>query len=123
LTRSRYAIHALDWIFQYPIFRSADFTSTAGTAERTARRVLDVLCEGSVLRIINPGSGRRTTVLAFPALLNVAEEQAGVLTVMHDRQHHSSSVISTTMWPSSRVVDHTPATKCRRGTTQPRQHP
>ena len=25
LTRSRYAIHALDWVFRYPIFRSTDF--------------------------------------------------------------------------------------------------
>ena len=73
LTRSRYAIRALDWIFQYPIFRSSDFTSTAGIAERTARRILDVLCKAGVLRIVNPGSGRRTTVLVFPALLNVAE--------------------------------------------------
>ncbi len=32
-----------------------------------------MLCEGGILRIINPGSGRRTTVLAFPALLNGAE--------------------------------------------------
>ena len=73
LTRSRHAIRALDWIFQYPIFRSSDFTSTAGIAERTARRILDVLCKAGVLRIVNPGSGRRTTVLVFPALLNVAE--------------------------------------------------
>ena len=73
LTRSRYAIRALDWIFERPIFRSADFAASAGLAERTARRILDVLCDGDVLRVINPGSGRRTTVLAFPDLLNVAE--------------------------------------------------
>ena len=73
LTRSRYAIHALDWIFVHPIFRAADFAATAGLAARTARRILDVLCEGGVLRVIKPGSGRRTTVLAFPELLNVAE--------------------------------------------------
>ena len=73
LTRSRYAIHALDWIFERPIFRSADFATTAGLAERTARRILDVLCAGGVLRVINPGSGRRTAVLMFPDLLNIAE--------------------------------------------------
>ena len=73
LTRSRYAIHALDWIFGRPIFRSADFATTAGLAERTARRILDVLCAGGVLRVINPGSGRRTAVLMFPDLLNIAE--------------------------------------------------
>ena len=73
LTRSHHAIRALDWIFERPIFRSADFAASAGLAERTARRILDVLCDGDVLRVINPGSGRRTTVLAFPELLNVAE--------------------------------------------------
>ena len=73
LTRSRYAIRALDWIFERPIFRSADFAASAGLAERTARRILDVLCAGGVLRVINPGSGRRTTLLVFPDLLNIAE--------------------------------------------------
>ncbi len=73
LTRSRYAIYALDWIFQYPIFPSAGFVASAAFGERTARRILDVLCEGDVLRVIYPGSGRRTAILAFPELLNVAE--------------------------------------------------
>ena len=73
LTRSRCAIRALDWIFERPIFRSADFAASAGLAERTARRILDVLCAGGVLQVINPGSGRRTTVLVFPELLNAAE--------------------------------------------------
>ena len=73
LTRSRYAIRALDWMFDRPIFRSADFAASAGLAERTARRILDVLCAGGILRVLNSGSGRRTTVLVFPELLNVAE--------------------------------------------------
>ena len=73
LTRSRYAIRALDWMFDRPIFRGADFAASAGLAERTARRILDVLCAGGVLQVIDPGSGRRTTVLVFPELLNVAE--------------------------------------------------
>ena len=73
LTRSRYTVHSLDWIFQHPIFRSVDFADSAGFTQRTARRILDVLSEGDVLRVIQPGRGRKAAVLAFSELLNVAE--------------------------------------------------
>ncbi len=73
LTRSRYAVHALDWIFERPIFRSSDFAASAGFTQRTARRILDVLCEGDVLRVVHQGRGRKAAVLAFPELLNIAE--------------------------------------------------
>jgi Fic family protein len=73
MTRSQYAIHALDWIFERPIFRTSDFIDGAGIPAPTARRFLGVLQNGEVLRVLIPGSGRRAAVLAFPALLNVAE--------------------------------------------------
>ena len=73
LTRSRYAVHALDWIFERPVFRSSDFAASAGFAGRTARRILDVLCEGDVLQVFHRGRGRQAAVLAFPELINVAE--------------------------------------------------
>ena len=73
LTRSRYAIHALDWMFERPIFRSADFVAETTSADRTARRILDVLCENGILDVVVPGAGRRTTVLSFPDLLDIVE--------------------------------------------------
>lgn len=73
LTQSRYAVHALDWIFERPVFRSSDFAASAGFAGRTARRILDVLCEGDVLKVFHHGRGRQAAVLAFPELINVAE--------------------------------------------------
>ncbi len=73
LTRSRYAIHALDWIFQYPIFRSIDFVTKALIPEPTARRILVTLRQGGILREIRAGSGRRPAVLTFPEVLNIAE--------------------------------------------------
>ena len=73
LTRSRYAIRALDWIFERPIFRSTDFSGTAGIPAQTARRLLDVLRKAGILQVIVPRSGRRAAVLMFPALLNIAE--------------------------------------------------
>lgn len=73
MTRSQYAIRALDWIFARPIFRTSDFVVSAGIPAPTAKRFLGVLQEGGVLRVLAAGSGRRAAVLAFPALLNIAE--------------------------------------------------
>ena len=73
VTRSRYAIHALDWIFEYPIFNSSSFATNGGIPGRTARRLLAALCGHGILRVIRPGNGRRGTILVFPNLLNIAE--------------------------------------------------
>ena len=39
----------------------------------TARRFLKVLQEGEVLQVLVAASGRRARIMAFPALLNIAE--------------------------------------------------
>ena len=73
MTRSQYAVRALDWIFARPIFRASDFIQGAEIPGPTARRFLGVLREEGVLRELQPGRGRRAAVLAFPALLNIVE--------------------------------------------------
>ena len=73
LTRSQYVVHALDWMFERPIFKSSDFVGAAGIPAPTARRVLRVLQESGVLRALTPARGRRPAILAFPELLNIAE--------------------------------------------------
>lgn len=73
LTRSQYAIHALDWIFERPIFRSSDFVASAGIPEPTAKRIVPALREAGILRLLVEASGRRAATLCFPALLNIAE--------------------------------------------------
>lgn len=73
LTRSQYAIRALDWIFEQPIFTAPQFVTRAGIPSPTARRFLGVLADGEVLRTLRAGRGRRASVLAFPALLNIVE--------------------------------------------------
>ena len=73
MTRSRYAIHTLDWIFEHQIFNSGSFAANAGIPDRTARRLLAVLCGHGILRVMRPGDGRRGTILVFPTLLNIAE--------------------------------------------------
>jgi Fic family protein len=75
LTRSQYAIHALDWMFAHPIFRSTDFMASARIPEPTARRILSLLKKNNILREFGPGGGRRATVYSFSRLLNIAEGQ------------------------------------------------
>jgi Fic family protein len=73
LTHSQYAIRALDWFFDKPIFRTPDFVATAGIPKPTANRIVRLAKEQGLLREISPGSGRRPAVLAFSDLLNIAE--------------------------------------------------
>jgi Fic family protein len=73
LTRSQYAIHALYWIFERPIFKSSDFIASSGIPADTAKRILPSLREAGVLKIMVAASGRRASVLCFPGLLNIAE--------------------------------------------------
>ncbi len=72
-TRSQYAVYALDWIFEHPIFNSVSFATNAGIPVRTARRLLAKLGDHGILQVLRPPNGRRGTILAFPDLLNVAE--------------------------------------------------
>ena len=43
ITKSQYSIHALDWIFSTPIFKSSDFVQDSGIPSATAKRILTVL--------------------------------------------------------------------------------
>ena len=73
LTRSQFAIHALDWIFAKPIFESSDFVASAGIPAPTAKRILGVLQAAEVLRNFVLDGGRQAAVLEFPALLDITE--------------------------------------------------
>ena len=75
VTRSRYAINALDWIFQRPIFSSGSFYSAAGIPAPTAQRILDRLRHAGILKALSEKAGRRAAVLMFPDVLKSAGEQ------------------------------------------------
>ena len=49
LTRSQFAIHALDWIFAKPIFKSSDFVASAGIPAPTAKCILRCAAGGRVV--------------------------------------------------------------------------
>lgn len=73
LTRSQYAVQALDWLFGRPIFKSSDFAKDARIPAPTAKRLLSVLGNHDIVRPVLRASGRRAAIFSFPALLNIAE--------------------------------------------------
>ena len=72
-THSQYAVRALDWFFDHPIFRTSDFVASVDIPKPTANRIIRVVREEGLLLEIRPGSGRRAAILAFRELLNIAE--------------------------------------------------
>ena len=73
LTHSQYAIFALDWVFERPIFKSSDFVRAGDVPKPTAQRILKILKKKDILMELAPGSGSRAATLAYPELLNIAE--------------------------------------------------
>lgn len=73
LTKSHYAIRALDWFFAHPVFAGTDFVANAGIPAATARRFLRVMVEGEILHVLREGRGRRAGIFMFRDLLLVAE--------------------------------------------------
>ena len=69
LTHSQFSIHALDFIFARPIFKSSHFTQNNDIPAPTAKRILNILRENQFLITIRPASGRRSAIYAFPELI------------------------------------------------------
>ena len=72
-TKSRYAIHALDWIFQNPLFPSGRFSAGTKIRTSTAQRVLNALVDHDILSVVRPGRGRSPAILVFQDVLDIAE--------------------------------------------------
>lgn len=73
LIRSQYAVLVLDFMFNRPIFTAPAFISEAAVPKTTAQRILKLLQENALLRELRPAEGRKPAVLAFDALINIAE--------------------------------------------------
>jgi Fic family protein len=73
LTRSQYAVKALDFLFMRPIFQTPAFVSEGGIPEHTAKKMLKTLRDNGLFRVLREPKGRRPAVFAFRELLNVAE--------------------------------------------------
>lgn len=73
LTRSHYAIDALDFIFMRPIFRASEFNKYSKIPKTTANRILQLLKDNELFKEVRPPEGRKSAILAFRELLNIAE--------------------------------------------------
>lgn len=73
ITHSQYAVRALDWIFQRPIFQTPDFIASAQIPPATARKIIRDLRANGLLRELVPASGRAPATFVFAELLNIAE--------------------------------------------------
>ena len=77
VTHSQYSVYLLDAIFSKPIFKSSDLVSQFNQEfrihEKTTPGLLRQLRDANILKILRPSSGRRSSVLYFPQLINLAE--------------------------------------------------
>ena len=73
ISHSQFAIHALDWIFEQPIFNSTDFMRASGIPKPTAARILRVLKDEKILQVWQEARGSKPAVYGYADLLNVAE--------------------------------------------------
>ena len=77
LTRSQFAIRALDILFDHPIFSTPQFVARSGVPKGSAVRILSALASGGILRVIRPGLKRRPAIYAFSDLLEVVNAPPG----------------------------------------------
>lgn len=73
LTRSQYAISALDALFDQPTFTVAGFAKRSTIPRHSASRIISQLVDGGVIRMFRPSSGRRPAKYVFWGLLMAAE--------------------------------------------------
>jgi len=72
-THSQYAVRALDWFFSNPIFKTSFFVASVDIPKPTAERIVRVARDEGLLRQLRPSGGRRSAILVFSELLNIAE--------------------------------------------------
>lgn len=71
LLSSKWSLTALDYIFTYPIFRNSNFTSKSGIPASTASSISKTLQENNILKVLEEGSGRTSTLYSFEPLMEL----------------------------------------------------
>lgn len=72
-THSQHAIRALDFLFGSPIFTSTHFVAGSKMPAPSARRILRILAENRLLKLLRKSKGQRPATFAFTELLNITE--------------------------------------------------
>ncbi len=71
LTKSPYALKALDSLFTAPIMRTADFIKSSGIEPKSAHRIISKLKDEKILMTIQKHSGRTSEILVFDPLYQI----------------------------------------------------
>jgi Fic family protein len=74
LTRSQFAIRALDILFDHPVFSTPQFVAWSAVPKGSAVRIVGALVNGSILRVIRPGLRRRPAIYALSDLIEIVNE-------------------------------------------------
>ncbi len=73
VTRSQYAVAAIDAIFGTPIFSSSEFYERSAIPRVSGAKILKDLEENDVIQVLQRGTGRRASMYTFPRLLAITE--------------------------------------------------
>ncbi|MDK2990241.1 MAG: hypothetical protein PWR16_1770 [Methanoculleus sp.] len=73
VTRSQYAVAAIDALFGAPIFSSSEFYERSAIPRVSGAKILKDLEEIDVIQVLQRGTGRRASMYAFPRLLAITE--------------------------------------------------
>lgn len=74
ITRSQYAIQAIDALFASPIFQSADFVRRSRIPKDSAYRILTELKHAGIIQDLREGRGRRAAIMIFTEVLAITED-------------------------------------------------
>jgi len=73
VTRSQYAIAAIDAIFRTPIFSSSEFYEVSGIPRVSGAKILHDLEENGIIAVLQRGKGRKASIYTCPSLLAITE--------------------------------------------------
>ena len=73
VTRSQYAIQAIDAIFSRAIFSTPIFISDSGIPKESAAKILRDMEENDIIQMLQRGKGRRPNMYEFPRLIAITE--------------------------------------------------
>jgi Fic family protein len=68
ITKSRFSIETLDFIFSKPFFVTSQFIKESRIPKASAMRIISILTENNVIKIIKKGKGTIPNLFYFPAL-------------------------------------------------------
>jgi len=68
---SKYYNQALDFVFTHPVFRNNKFTRGSGIPNSTAYKLITILTDEGLLKIVEEPSGRRAALYQFTPLLEL----------------------------------------------------